>query len=117
MLSPLNRRLRVALDPALSPWAPEVKYAWRTLLRIAGYGHEFVWSSQVEPTEAVDIYYGNSDELQDAAVRVQSFLPGYSSWSTIEPHGVVELDGMPFIEFETTALPALERRDGRVDFN
>lgn len=55
---PLPQTLLVGLHPSLHPWAPEIKYVLRTLVRLAGFAYEFVWANEREHGRGFDIYYG-----------------------------------------------------------
>lgn len=51
------RPVTVALHPALAPWGAEVKYVFRTVLRVAGLPYRFEWAGS-EGGGTPDIWYG-----------------------------------------------------------
>ena len=63
-----HRPIRIGLDITISPCIDEVKYVFRTLLRIAGYPYEFVWVHESNREQALDIYYGQGSK--DTAAEV-----------------------------------------------
>jgi hypothetical protein len=96
--------LTVALHPAVAPHAPEVKYVFRTLLRLAGYAHRFVWAG----AEAADIYYGPAEP---STAKVQFAFAGlpFGDAAAAEPRAVREHEGLPLLEFagETASIERL----------
>ncbi|MBP1466847.1 polysaccharide deacetylase family protein [Candidatus Chloroploca sp. M-50] len=57
--------VRIALDPALAPWRPEVTWTWRTLLTGMGYA----WVEQPWGSSDVDLAYA-TDPAQAPAARL-----------------------------------------------
>ncbi len=64
-------RLRVGLHPALTHSLPEIKYVLRTLLRLAGFGVEFLWTGEKSETSNLDIYYGPANSSAATPVEIR----------------------------------------------
>jgi hypothetical protein len=101
--------LRIAIDPAVSADAPEIKYVFRTLLRAAGFSWEFCWSD--EGTSA-EIYYGRLRPGVEAGVRIDACGLSFATAAQLEPEGFRESAGLPFLEFKGGGPDPL-RRDER----
>ncbi len=88
-----GRPIRVAVHRSLLRWQAEVKYVFRTLLRTAGYAHEFRWAEQ---GQEADIYYGPAAEATEAAMQIVNGGRAFGDAPYIEPrsleiHGELEL--------------------------
>ena len=90
--------LRVGVDESLDAWGPEIKYVFRTLLRLAGFAHEFVWMQQVDTNERVDIYYGRKAET-DAPIHITACGKSFADAPEMEVRKVAESEGVSFLEF------------------
>src|SRR5690348_1115507 len=101
--------IRIAIDPAISADAPEIKYVFRTLLRAAGFGWEFCWWD--ERTSA-EIYYGPPRPGIDARVRIDACGLPFGAAARLEPESFRESAGLPFLEFQRSGTDPL-RRDER----
>lgn len=88
--------LQVALHPAIAPSAPEAKYALRTLLRLAGYGCEFVWARD---SAGADFYYGPEAGHRDAKVCVTACGRDFAKAGDSEPCAIREQRGLWFLDF------------------
>jgi hypothetical protein len=117
MSSETPARLRVALDPALAPYAPEVKYVLRTLLTSAGYAFELMWSSELPPGEDVHIYYGRESNAPRSALHIHAFPQGFARWSTLDPLRVIDQDGIPFLCFDDCSQQPIRRTDSRTEID
>ncbi len=91
--------IRTGLHPSVAPWAPEVKYVLRTLLRIAGYAAEFVWSSQAPQAGALDIFYGPAGTAAAASVEITACGLGFDQAPRLEPLRLREQEGQAFMDF------------------
>ncbi|MGH9817028.1 MAG: hypothetical protein ACRD6I_13200, partial [Candidatus Acidiferrales bacterium] len=111
--------LRVALHPAIEPCAPEAKYALRTLLRLAGYGQQFVWANAPEARNA-DIYYGPAGPAGSATSSVACDI----AWcgkplidaAALEPRGLRSQDGLAFLDFGEASSGVHRSGNGQVHF-
>ena len=92
-------RLRVGLHPALCQSLPEIKYVLRTLLRLAGFGVEFLWTGEKSETSQLDIYYGPANS--GAATPVDIHWSGFKFCDApqLEPSRMAEQDGMAYLDF------------------
>ncbi len=90
--------LRVGVDESLDAWAPEIKYVLRTLLRLAGFAHEFVLVQGADAGERLDIYYGPKAEL-DARINIASCGKSFAAAPQMEVRKVSETDGIAFLNF------------------
>jgi len=85
----------VALDRSVAPWVAEVKYTFRTLLGIAGFGVRFTWH---HPGAVADLQYGGPPEP-----KVPLHIPT-SGWDfraipAREASGVEVWRGLPMLRF------------------
>lgn len=64
----LPRPLRVGIDPALEHSLEEIKYVFRTLLRVTGFSYEFVWANGSK----LDIYYGRDAHSAGAHLNIEA---------------------------------------------
>lgn len=94
----MTSTLKVALHPSLAPHAPEVKYVFRTLLKLAGYGYEFVWSEDSHTADA-DIYYGPEGWRGKAGWRIAWCGKPFTEAAAIEPVSLHTQDGLAFLDF------------------
>ena len=108
-------RVRIGLDPALAPWAPEVRYTLDTLLEAAGYAREWVWA---EAGAAFDLYYGPEPEGRGRGARVGIPWSGraFDRVGQDEPTSFGEVGGLPRVAFEGEAPAAPERTDTRLRY-
>ncbi len=90
--------LAVGLHPALGPWAPEVTYTLRTLLRIAGHPCAFRWAGTEGPP--LDLYYGPPAGAPSATVCVPWSGRTFDLLDEAEPTGLVEGDGTARLAFD-----------------
>ncbi len=97
LLSP--RYVQVGLHPCLRPFFPEVKYALRTLLRVAGLGCQFVWVAGIGDAVGVDIYYGPPGEDLHVPVTIANYGGDFTSVANARPQGLYEDQGITFINF------------------
>ena len=100
--SPRMRAVSVGLDSSLAPWAPEVKYVLRTLLRLAGLPYQFEWVLDGVSPRGVDIYYGPRREECDVAVSIDWGGRGFGDVDQVEPRGVVQDSGLGWLDFRGT---------------
>jgi hypothetical protein len=100
--------VRIAIDPLLSSELHEVKYVFRTLLRMAGFPWEFRWSSDSLEGE-IDIYYGRPDPAVSARIRINACGKAFSEMDSIEPELMRESHGLTFLEFSRGMPQPLER--------
>jgi hypothetical protein len=105
--------LKVALHPSLAPSAPEAQYALRTLLRLAGFGCEFVWA---EDSGAADISYGPPAWRGRAAVDLIWSGKDFTQASAEEPRALLERDGLWFLDFGQPGQGYARAADGRLRF-
>ena len=91
------RPIKVGLHPTLLPWAAEIKYVLRTLLRVAGYPHEFSWVTETDASP-FDLYYGPRHPVA-AAVSIEACGKPFTNVAWMEPRRVHEQNGLPFLEF------------------
>ncbi len=106
--------LKVALHPSLAPSAPEVKYALRTLLRVAGFGFEFVWAEGSGPT---DIYYGPPGWSGSASVWINRSGKDFARAGAEEPRELIEKDGLWFLDFGESGRGYGRAADGTLRFS
>jgi hypothetical protein len=93
----MDRPIRVGLDPHVAPWAPEAKYALRTLLRIAGYPVHFLWVHGDDAGD-VDLFYGPDYASCEAAVRITAQERPFRM--THEPVAFETEGELPLLRFE-----------------
>lgn len=87
--------LTVALDRDLAPALAEVKYALRTLLRIAGYGCRYVWSDAgVTP----HLVYGRAT-VPGALLHIPAAGHDFHSASMVDATGSRTWHDLPFLTF------------------
>ncbi|MGH9795840.1 MAG: GNAT family N-acetyltransferase [Candidatus Acidiferrales bacterium] len=111
--------LRVALHPAIEPFAPEARYALRTLLRLAGYAQQFVWANSAESSGA-DIYYGPArpagSATNPAACSIAWCGKPLTEAASLEPHGLRHQEGLAFFDFGEASSGLHRGGDGQVHF-
>jgi hypothetical protein len=100
------QRLTVGLSPRVSAHAPELKYVFRTLLRIAGFGVEFVWAD-TPGSASLDIYYGPRSDTP-ARLRIDASALTLSEFRR-DPVSVREEQGLPICLFPGDPAHGLER--------
>lgn len=105
-----TRPLRIGLDITISPCIEEVKYVFRTLLRIAGYPYEFVWIHNSDSKQALDIYYGPRSTPNAASVNIRSGEKPLTVAPLFEPLQLNEHNGLDFLNFE-------EKQDGTYHYD
>lgn len=105
------QRLRAGIHTSLAKSAPELKYVLRSLLRLAGYGVEFVWADAKQEAGPLDVYYGPHDEAVNPsaagnvgggaqpAVEIRSCGLPFSEAPRLEPLAWSEKDGLAFLDF------------------
>lgn len=91
-----SKPVRVALDPQLGAWAPEVKYTLKTLLRIAGYPCAFAWASE---DGSEDLYYGPSRERPGSAVALPWAGEAFDEVGRVDPVAVSDWRGLRMVRF------------------
>jgi FemAB-related protein (PEP-CTERM system-associated) len=94
-LSPIT----VGLDPSLTPWVEEVKYVFRTLLRVAGYPYEFVWAGEADRGTHWDIYYGPRVDGATAPVSIAWCGRQYTDAPRVEPCRLFKSGDIAFLDF------------------
>src|SRR5687768_12114832 len=109
---PGHRPIRIALHASLTPWAPEVKYVLRTLMRVAGYPIEFRWVREAAQADAArtDLYYGPQHDKSKAPVSIVSAGRHFTGAPWLDPQGLAEADGVPWLEFSEKETPNGFRR-------
>jgi hypothetical protein len=91
-----SRPVRVAIDRAAAPQAPELTYVLRTLLRTAGLSWQFEWAEST--TGDVDIAYG--EVARDRAhVRIPRAPWPLANAPAMDPAGVVPFGALPLLRF------------------
>jgi len=109
--------LRVGIDESLDAWGPEIKYVLRTLLRLAGFAHEFVWIQGADPGERLDIYYGPKTEI-DARINITSCGRSFAAAPQMEVRTVSETDGISFLNFcETNGHEGYRSSNATLNFS
>lgn len=108
--------IRVAIDPFLSAEAPEVKYVFRTLLRLAGLPYEFRWFTESLSGEPIDIYYGRPRQHINAKVRIDACERTFQGVDQVEPQCMREYDALPFLEIGQPATEPMRRSADGVEF-
>lgn len=91
--------LRIALHPSLAPFAAEVKYAWRTLMHLAGFATSFEWLAPSGPV--ADISYGPPGSGR-AAVHVNSCGLSFTDAHAFEPRQLRAANGLPLLAWDET---------------
>lgn len=108
--------LTVGIDRSLSSCLPEVKYVFRTLLRIAGYPYLFRWADELGDGATMDIYYGPLREDCSAAVQIRASKRDIAAAPGAEPHRLDEQEGIHFLEFGNKDTVSFYRENGRLVF-
>ena len=93
------RHVRVGLHPCLRPFSAEVKYALRTLLRLAGLGYQFSWTTGSTDATGLDIYYGPPCGDLHAPVTIANHGADFTSPTKACPRGLYQQRGITFIDF------------------
>lgn len=102
--------LTVGLHPSLLPWAPEITYTFRTLLRISGFTWDFVPTDGIGSGGVPDVYYGPDLSASRAPVRIRSAGVPFDRLEGRVPRERVDRLGLCFLDFTgRTGLP-MERR-------
>jgi FemAB-related protein (PEP-CTERM system-associated) len=110
------RTLRVGIDECLEPWSPEIKYVFRTLLRLAGFPYEFVRINRGDAGQHLDIYYGPRAEI-DALVKINSCRNSFTDAPEMEVRTVCESEGISFLNFfETNGHRAYTPHESKLTF-
>lgn len=107
--------LRVAIHPAVAGDIPEITYALRTLLRISGYAYDFVWSTELDESGEVDLFYGPAEQAVPARVVIHANL-NFGAAATAEPERVLQHEDVPYLEFTAREFTPAHRNDGRLVF-
>jgi FemAB-related protein (PEP-CTERM system-associated) len=110
------RPIRVGLDPSLAPCDAEVKYAFHTLLRVAGYPYEFLWASEANREKSLDIYYGPRERGIAASVSIPACGRNFSDAPDLEPRELYENDGVPYLDFGQGNGAAYRSDNGSLKF-
>lgn len=97
--------LRIALHPSLAPFQAEVKYAWRTLMHLAGFATSFEWLAPSGPV--ADISYGPPGSGR-AAVHVDSCGLSFTDAHAFEPRQLRAAGGLPLLAWDGVQ-PSLHR--------
>ena len=105
--------VRVGIDRALAPWAPEVRYVLRTLLRTAGLPYELRWTGAGDG--GLDVYYGPRESAPRGAVVIPAGMRAFSAAGAVEPQKLLERDGLAFPLFAGES-PAPPSEDGSLVF-
>ncbi len=92
-----TRPLRIGIDPVLGPWDAEIKYAFRCLMRVAGFPYEFVWAGR-EAGHPLDLYYG-WDHDRVASVRIPACGMNFLTPELAEPIGFEEIEDVGYLVF------------------
>lgn len=103
--------LRIGIDPTLAPSIAEIKYTFRTLLRIAGYPYAFKWVDAGESDPAVDIYYGLQQRAGAASICIRASGKPFTAAKGLEPRALVESEIGPCLVLDSDA-PGLCVRSG-----
>lgn len=109
--------IRVGLDPSLAASSAEVKYVFRTLLRLAGYPYEFMWVGDVNRGIKLDIYYGPEREDIAAAVKIVACGKLFADAPTMEPNRFLEQGGVAFLDFVKGHGDGYHSGDGGLRFS
>ncbi|HET9530187.1 MAG TPA: hypothetical protein VFQ92_07545, partial [Blastocatellia bacterium] len=117
MSNPSCKPIKVGLDPSLAPWSAEVKYVFRTLLRIAGYPYEFTWSDGSANGKAVDIYYGLSAASATAPVSIAACGIDLTERARLAPASMREQGGVAFLDFAGESNGAFHFDNGSLRFS
>lgn len=95
--------------------APEVCYAFRTLLRVAGYAWEFVWHpGETALSEPIDICYGPGWNEVPARIRIRSSDLSFRHADAAILTDVQYREGLPFLRFTANEQPAMLWQDDEV---
>jgi hypothetical protein len=108
--------LQVGLDPSLGPWASEVKYALRTLLRVAGFPYDFDWAHPRDTVQCWDIYYGPRRDDVRAEVSIMACGRSYGDAAWMGLRRVHEAHGLPWLEFGDQEPTVFRTAEGRHTF-
>src|SRR5437868_15388160 len=98
--------VRIALHPAVSSDAPEIKYVFRTLLRTAGYSWEFDWH---RAGLSADVFYGPRLAGVDARVQIHACGLPFSVADQLEPESFRESGALPFLNFQHRSTEDVRR--------
>ncbi len=109
-----NRAIQVALHPSVSRWEAEVKYAFRTLLRTAGYAYEFRWA---EEGQAADIYYGPAADTVTAPLQIFAARRAFADAPHIEPRALYKQGPLEFLDFGEPRHAAEKSETGGLRFH
>jgi hypothetical protein len=90
--------VKIGLHPSLSPWRLEIKYVFRTLLRIAGLPYEFVWADPTK-NEHYNIFYGPWEESASAEIRIHACGWSFAEMVALEPIRLVSDNGIDYLIF------------------
>jgi hypothetical protein len=102
-MSAQPRRVRVDIDRSLAPWSPEIRYAFRTLLRIAGLPYEFGWHGDREGLgEEPDIYYGPARKYTGARLSISACGRPFGDAAILEPHHIDDSGPIPVLIFDAS---------------
>jgi FemAB-related protein (PEP-CTERM system-associated) len=93
------RPLRVGLATCLEDSAPEIKYALRTLLRLAGYSYDFVWAGATVDSPSLDVYYGPPQPNLSTSVWIPAVGIPLTSASQVTLQGISERAGLQYADF------------------
>jgi FemAB-related protein (PEP-CTERM system-associated) len=91
--------LRIGLHRSLSPWSTEIKYVFRTLLRIAGLPYQFLWADSTNKDENYDICYAPRGESVSAEIKIFASGRSFAEMVALEPMGLVSDHGIEFLIF------------------
>jgi hypothetical protein len=90
--------ITVGIDPLLADFSPEIKYVFRTLLRLAGFPYRFSWANEASP---VDIYYGYPRDDREIRMFIPANGRDFGSAHEMEPYGLLEVDGLACPVFDS----------------
>ena len=109
-----SKPLKIALHGSLSPWGAEIKYVFRTLLRIAGLPYEFLWADPTK-NERYDIFYGPLEEPISAEIRIYACGWSFAEMVALEPIRLVSDNGIDYLIFSKGQNGKLVCGDGCVN--
>jgi len=92
--------LRIGIDPALASSSAEIKYTFRTLLRIAGFPYEFSWMGEGEQHRPIDIYYGRRAGGCPATITISASGNNFAEAGRLEPRALLESEIVPCLIFD-----------------
>ncbi|MCC7162178.1 MAG: GNAT family N-acetyltransferase [Anaerolineae bacterium] len=107
--------LRIGIDPALAQSSAEIKYTFRTLLRIAGYPYEFRWVDAAELGPAVDIYYGQHHTCA-ASIFIRASGKPFTAAEGLEPRALGDSENSTCLILDSAAPGSYIRSRDQFEF-